>query len=196
MTPDSFGSLRGFVSSLQNPKLKKVIDLTQFNNAHFSRGAPAWKEALWWAFRSLVFAPWFPIPSPFKVAVLRLFGAKVGCGVVIRSKVNITFPWKLEIGDQVWIGDEVLILSLERVKIGSNVCVSQRAFLCTGSHDFGKEAFDLITKPIRIGDGCWIGAQAFVGPGVTCGDGSRCLAGAVVVKDVAAGTTVGGVPAR
>lgn len=142
-----------------------MIDLTKFNNEHFSRGVPKWKEALWWACRSLCFAPWFPIPSPIKVAVLRLFGAKVGSGVVIRSRVNITFPWKLEIGDHVWIGDEVLILSLDRVTIGSNVCISQRAFLCTGSHDFRKESFDLITEPIVIGDGCWIAACAFVGPG-------------------------------
>ena len=141
------------------------MDLSNFNNSHFSRGAPKWKEALWWVFRSLVFAPWFPIPSPFKVAVLRCFGAKVGSGVVIRSRVNITFPWKLEIGDHVWIGDEVLVLSLDRVVIGSNVCLSQRAFLCTGSHDFRKETFDLITGPILIGDGCWIAAGGFIGPG-------------------------------
>jgi putative colanic acid biosynthesis acetyltransferase WcaF len=173
-----------------------MIDLSKFNNSDFSRGAPAWKEAAWWVVRSLLFAPWFPVPSPFKVAVLRFFGAKIGVGVVIRSRVNITFPWKLEIGDHVWIGDEVLILSLERVVIGSNVCISQRAFLCTGSHDFAKETFDLITRPITIGDGCWIGAQAFVGPGVTMNPNSRCLAGAVVVKNVAEGTTVGGVPAR
>ena len=172
-----------------------MIQLSQFNNVGFSRGAPAWKEALWWVFRSLFFAPWFPIPSSIKVAVLRAFGARIGTGVVIRSRVNITFPWKLEIGDHVWIGDEVLILSLERVNIGSNVCVSQRAFLCTGSHDFGKESFDLITRPIVIGNGCWIGAQAFVGPGVTFGENSRCLAGAMVVKDVSEGSTVGGVPA-
>ncbi|MEO5714664.1 MAG: WcaF family extracellular polysaccharide biosynthesis acetyltransferase [Luteolibacter sp.] len=173
-----------------------MIELSKFNNDTFFRGAPKWKEASWWIVRSLLFAPWFPVPSAVKVAALRCFGAKVGEGVVIRSRVNITFPWKLEIGDQVWIGDEVMILSLERVKIGSNVCVSQRAFLCTGSHDFRKETFDLITGPIVIGDGCWIGAQAFVGPGVTFGESSRCLAGAVVVKDVAAGSTVGGVPAR
>ena len=172
-----------------------MIDLSKFNNADFSRSASRGKEVLWWVARSLFFAPWFPIPSPFKVAVLRGFGAKVGRGVVIRSRVNITFPWKLEIGDHVWLGDEVLILSLERVVIGSNVCISQRAFLCTGSHDFSKETFDLITRPITIGDGCWVAAQAFVGPGVTMGPGSRCLAGAVVVKDVAAGTTVSGVPA-
>ena len=173
-----------------------MLDLSKFNNAGFSRGAPAWREAAWWVARSLCFAPWFPVPSAFKVAVLRAFGAKVGSGVVIRSRVNITFPWRFECGDHVWIGDEVLVLSLARVRIGSHVCVSQRAFLCTGSHDFRKEGFDLVTQPIEIGEACWIAAQAFVGPGVTMGPASRCLAGAVVVKDVAAGTTVGGVPAR
>ncbi|MBT8038319.1 MAG: WcaF family extracellular polysaccharide biosynthesis acetyltransferase [Verrucomicrobiae bacterium] len=142
-----------------------MIQLSTFNNDHFSRGAPKWKEVLWWLCRSLCFSPWFPIPSLIKVAVLRLFGAKVGEGVVIRSRVNITFPWNLEIGDHVWLGDEVMILSLDSVKIGNNVCISQRAFLCTGSHDFRKESFDLIAKPISIEDGCWICAQAFIGPG-------------------------------
>lgn len=172
-----------------------MIDLSRFNNAEFSRGASALKEAAWWLVRSLLFAPWFPVPSPLKVTALRCFGAKVGNGVVIRSRVNITFPWRIEIGDHVWIGDEVLILSLDRVTIGSNVCISQRAFLCTGSHDFTKEGFDLVTGGIEIGDGCWVGAQAFVGPGVKFGDASRCLAGAVVVRSVPDGTTVGGVPA-
>ena len=140
------------------------------------------KEALWWVARSLVFAPWLPLPSALKVVVLRVFGAKVGLGVVIRSRVNITFPWKLEIGDHVWIGDEVLILSLERVVLGSNVCISQRAFLCTGSHDFSKETFDLITRPITIGHGCWVGAQAFVGPGVVMAPETRVKAGEVVKR--------------
>lgn len=146
--------------------------------------------------RSLFFATWFPVPSPFKVKVLRLFGAEIGQGVVIRSRVNITMPWHLEIGDHVWIGDEVMILALDQVTIGSNVCLSQRAFLCTGSHDFGNEGFDLITKPIKIEDHSWVCAQAFVGPGVTMAKRSRCLAGAVVVKDVPKQTTVSGVPAE
>lgn len=162
-----------------------MIDLTKFNNASFDRGASIGKEALWLLCRSLVFAPWFPIPSPIKVAVLRFFGAKVGNDVVIRSRVNITFPWKVEIGDHVWIGDEVLILSLDRVSIGSNVCISQRAFLCTGSHDFRKETFDLITKPIEIGDGCWIAACAFIGPGTVVPLGTMVKAGEVW-KNVAA----------
>lgn len=87
------------------------------------------------------------------------------------------------------------MLSLDRITIGSSVCISQRAFLCTGSHDFSREGFDLVTGEIKIDDGCWIGAQSFVGPGVVMERGSRCLAGAVVVKPVAGETTVGGVPA-
>ena len=83
-----------------------------------------------------------------------------------------------------------------RVTLADNVCLSQRAFLCTGSHEFEKESFDLVTGPITIGESCWVGAASFVGPGVTFAPGSRSLAGTVVVKDVDAGTTVGGVPGR
>lgn len=156
-----------------------MIDLSKFNNGDFSRGVPKWKEALWWLCRSLVFAPWFPVPSALKVVVLRWFGARVGDGVVIRSRVNITFPWRFECGDHVWIGDEVLILTLDRVAIGNNVCISQRAFLCTGSHDFRRVGFDLVTQPIEIGDGCWIASCAFVGPGARVPAGTLVKAGDV-----------------
>jgi len=153
-----------------------MINLSQFDNSSYSRGVPRWREALWWVSRSLFFAPWFPVPSAIKVAVLRLFGAKIGAGVVIRSRVNITMPWRLEIGDHVWIGDEVMILSLDRVVIGNHVCVSQRAFLCTGSHDFKSEGFDLITKPIEVGDSCWIAASAFIAPGAVLPAGTMVKA--------------------
>lgn len=156
-----------------------MIQLSKFNNQSFSRGASRWKELLWWIVRSLVFAPWFPVPSALKAGCLRLFGATVGKRVVIRSRVNITFPWRLTIGSDVWIGDEVCILSLSQVVIGSNVCISQRAFLCTGSHDFRAETFDLITRPIEIGSGCWICAQAFIGPGVSLPSGTMVKAGEV-----------------
>ena len=173
-----------------------MIDLSKFDNSNYQRGVPRWKEALWWVLRSLLFARSFPVPSSIKVAALRFMGARVGEGVVIRSRVNITMPWRLRIGDHVWIGDEVMILSLAQVTIGSHSCLSQRAFICTGSHDFAKKSFDLITGEIKIGESCWIGAQAFVGPGVRMGDSSRCLAGAVAVKDVANDQVVGGVPAK
>lgn len=170
--------------------------LDRYDNSDFSRGASKIKEVLWWVVRSLFFAPWFPVPSALKVAALRAFGAKVGKGVVIRSRVNITFPWRLSIGDHVWIGEEVLILTLAPVSIGSHVCISQRAFLCTGSHRFRSENFDLVTKPIAIGEGCWIAANAFIGPGVTLALGTLCSAGAVVMRSSGPGEVLSGNPAK
>lgn len=172
------------------------LRLSTFDNRSFDRGAPRWKEALWFLVRRVFFDTQLPVPSALKTFWLRRFGAKVGRGVVIRSKVNITFPWRFCCGDDVWIGDEVLILSLAEVSVGHDCCISQRAFLCTGSHDFSRPTFDLVTAPITIADGCWVCAQSFLGPGTTLGPGSRSLPGAVVHGEVAAGTTVGGVPAK
>lgn len=171
-----------------------MLDLSRFRNPEFERGVPRWKEVLWWGVRSWVFAGWFPVPSAVKVMALRWFGAKVGKGVVIRSRVNITMPWRLEVGDHVWLGDEVLILSLAPVRIGSHCCVSQRAFLCTGSHDYRRPTFDLQTAPIELRDGTWVAAGAFVGPGVVAGPYTVIAAGAVVTKPVPGGMLAYGNP--
>ncbi len=137
-----------------------------------------------------------PWPSALRVILLRMFGAKVGSGVVVRTGVRITFPWRLSIGSHVWIGEEVLILSLAPVIIGSNVCISQRTFLCTGSHDFRSPKFDLITKAINLEDRTWVAAQAFVGPGVTVHSGAVVAGGAVVMEDVPANVLVVGNPGK
>lgn len=158
-----------------------MINLEKFSNSSFDRGASRLKEFAWWIVRSVFFAPWFPVPSGLKVFLLRAFGATVGRGVVVRSRVNITFPWRFTCGDHVWIGDEVFILSLAPVTLGSNVCISQRVFLCTGSHRFAREGFDLVTKPISVGDGCWIAAQAFIGPGMDIPPGTLVKAGEIRV---------------
>ena len=171
------------------------MDLSRYSARNFDRGASRWKEALWHAVKCLVFQNPIPIPSRIRVALLRAFGARVGRGVVIRSNVNIKFPWRLEIGDHVWLGEEVAILSLAPVKIGSNVCISQRAHLCTGSHDHRSDTFDLIVRPIEVGSGVWVAAQAFIAPGVKLGDGSVVGAGSVVLKDVPPGCVVRGNPA-
>lgn len=160
------------------------VDLSKFSAAHFDRGASRFRECLWVLVRTIFFLSPFPWPSAFRVFWLRRFGARVGRGVVVRSRVNIWFPWRLELGDHVWLGEEVFILNLAPVVIESNVCVSQRAFLCTGNHDYTSPTFDLITKPIRVEQGSWIGATSFVGPGVTVGGHAVLSAGSVATKNL------------
>lgn len=172
------------------------MDLSAYDNSWFERGAPRWKEALWLACKILFLQNPLPWPSALRVALLRAFGARIGRGVVIRQGCNISFPWRLTIGDHVWLGEEVAILSLAEVTIGSHVCISQQAYLCTGSHDHRSESFDLIVKPIRIAERVWLAARVFVAPGVTIGEGALAAAGAVVVRDVAPGRRVAGNPAR
>jgi putative colanic acid biosynthesis acetyltransferase WcaF len=138
-----------------------------------------------WLLASLILFRLCPISlSPLKRAVLRVFGARVGRDVTIKPQVKITFPWKLEIGDHVWLGEECWLLNLERIAIGSHVCISQRAFLCTGSHNYKSPKFDLIVKPIQVGEGVWLGAECWVGPGVTAGNHAVLTAGSVATKDL------------
>jgi putative colanic acid biosynthesis acetyltransferase WcaF len=103
---------------------------------------------------------------------------------VIKPRVNIHLPWKLVIGDYTWIGEEVFILNFEPVTIGSNCCISQRAFLCTGNHDYRDIAMSYRNAPIRIEDGAWVGAQCFVGPGVIMAREAVATAGSIVLKNL------------
>lgn len=159
------------------------------------RGRPRWVEAAWYLVKVLFFLSAWPWPSRLKCALLRGFGARVGTGVVIRPRVNIHMPWKLELGDHCWIGEEVFLHSLEPIRIGANVCVSQRAFLCTGNHDYRDPAFRYRNAPITIGPGAWIGAASFVGPGVTVHTEAVLAAGSVATADLPANTVCVGNPA-
>src|SRR3989475_2776872 len=147
------------------------MDLSIYDNSDFDRGAPRWKEAVWTLVRFLFFQNAFPWPSFLRCALLRAFGAKMGCDVVIRANVNISFPWRLTISDHVWIGEDVGILTLAPVTIESNVCISQRTYLCTGSHDFRREDFKLQGAPITVWEGSWIAAARFIAPGGEIGSG-------------------------
>lgn len=172
------------------------MELKGYTTGDFDRGASRVKEILWCAVRCVFFQTVLPWPSALRVFFLRWFGARIGVGVVIRANVNVTFPWRMTIGDHVWLGEEVLILSLAPVTIESNVCISQRAFLCTGSHDFRSPGFSLVTKPITVRAGSWIAAQAFIGPGVEIGAGSMVAAGGVVTENVPPRVIVRGNPAQ
>lgn len=160
------------------------VDLSSYSPGRFDRRAGVIKEALWLIASTILFRLCPFSFSALKRAVLRMFGAQVGRGVVIKPQVKITFPWKLTIGDHVWLGEECWLLNLEQIVIGNNVCISQRAFLCTGSHNYKSPSFDLIVKPITVGEGVWLGASCWVGPGVTIGSHAVLTAGSVTSQNL------------
>lgn len=123
---------------------------------------------LWLIFSTIFFRTSFPWPIFLKIFILKLFGSKLGKGVVIKPKVTIKYPWKLAIANYVWIGENVWIDNLESVHIGSNVCISQGAMLLTGNHNYKSINFDLMMDKIILEDGVWIGAKAIVCPGIVC----------------------------
>ncbi len=127
--------------------------------------------------------------------LLRLFGARIGRGVVIKPAVNIKYPWKLIVGDHCWIGENVWIDNLADVKIGSHVCLSQGAMLLTGNHDFTSPSFDLKPAEIVLHDGVWIGARAVVCPGVTCRSHAVLTVQSVATRDLEAYSVNQGNPA-
>ncbi len=147
---------------------KLKTDLASFNNDWYNHGASSFKLVLWHVVSALFFLNHLSGLSSVKVGLLRLFGAKVGKGVVIKQCVRIKYPWLLEIGDHVWIGECSWIENHAKVVIGNHACISQEAMLLCGNHNYKKPGFDLITGKITLEEGVWIGARATVTPGVTC----------------------------
>ena len=127
---------------------------------------------------------------------LRKWGAKIQPGNVFFPSVKIWAPWNLETGKNVAIDEDVDLYNVDMIRIGNVVSISRRAFICTASHDISDIRRPLIHKPITIGNGVWIGAEAIICPGVTIGDGAVIAAGSVVSKDVPSWAVVGGNPAR
>ena len=120
------------------------------------RGRGAITVQLWWFIQASLFA-WSPqFTYKWRSFLLRCFGAEIGKNVIIRPSVKITYPWKLTIGDNAWVGDNVELYTLGEITIGKNAVVSQRSYLCTGSHNYQSEAFDIYAKPIIIEDEAWV----------------------------------------
>ncbi len=128
--------------------------------------------------------------------LLRRFGARIGKQVHIYNSASIYFPWNLEVGDWSAIGEQALIYNLGPVRIGARVTISQRAHLCAGTHDHKDPSMQLLKPPVMVADQAWICADAFLGPGVTVGEGAVVGARAVVIKEVAPWQIVAGNPAR
>lgn len=171
------------------------MHLARYNQGDYSPGASSVTQLLWHFIGGpVVSAPFNPF-SELQIAVLKLFGAKIGRGVRLKPGVRIKFPWRLAIGDNTWIGEDVWIDNLAPVTIGSDCCISQGAYLCTGSHDWSRDSFDLRTNPITLGNQVWIGAKSVVAPGVTFGDGAVLALGSVATSDLTPWSVYQGNPA-
>jgi putative colanic acid biosynthesis acetyltransferase WcaF len=174
--------------------MKKTVQLNTYNNDHFNPGAGRLKRACWHVVNAIFFNSFFHFYG-LKVFLLKLFGAEVGVNVLIKPYVNIKYPWNLIIGNDVWIGENVWIDSLEKVQIGNDVCLSQGALLLCGNHDYKKTTFDLITGTIILEDGVWIGAKSIVCGGVICHSHSVLSVNSVAARNLDAYTIYKGNPA-
>ncbi|MEO8886328.1 MAG: WcaF family extracellular polysaccharide biosynthesis acetyltransferase [Mucilaginibacter sp.] len=162
----------------------KQTDLYSYNNSPYHPGGTALKRVLWYYVNVLFFkSSLFPFYG-FKNTLLRWFGAKVGDQVELKPGVNIKYPWHLTIRNEVWIGENVWIDCLVPVNIGNNVCISQGAVILTGSHNYKKPSFDLITGNVVIDDGAWIGAFAVINQGLTIGAHAVLTAGSIATKNL------------
>lgn len=169
---------------IPSPQVMPQTDLSTYNNHPYNPGGNALKRFLWYYTNIFFFkSGLFPFYG-LKVFLLRIFGAKVGKQVEIKPCVNIKYPWNLRIGDQVWIGENVWLDSLVMINIGSHVCLSQGATLLTGSHNYKKSSFDLITSGITLEDGVWIGAGALVNLGIIVGSHAVLTSGSIATKDL------------
>lgn len=156
------------------------------------------RRRLAWIVVWKVLASWLPyfVGRRWRLWLLKIFGLKHQGPVSVYPSVKVWAPWNVEMGSYVAIDDEVNLYSAAKITIGTKVAISREAFICTASHDITKANRPLVTAPITIGDGVWIGARAIILPGVTIGEGAVVAAGAVVTKDVEPWAVVGGNPAR
>lgn len=134
--------------------------------------------------------------SKFKVTLLRCFGANIGQSVRIKPGVKIKFPWRLKVGNYVWIGENAWLDNLAPITLEDHVCLSQDVYLCTGNHDWNDPNFRLILGSIHIEQGSWIAARAAIGPGVRVGQGAVLGLGGVTGRSLEPMTIYIGNPAQ
>ncbi|HEV7379092.1 MAG TPA: WcaF family extracellular polysaccharide biosynthesis acetyltransferase [Dyadobacter sp.] len=175
--------------------LQNQTSLSRYDNSWYEPGGVV-KRLIWYLVSIIFIDTYLPVPMFLKRLLLKTFGAKIGQNVVLKPKVNIKYPWFLSVGDDTWIGEKVWIDNLTMVNIGSNVCLSQGCMLLTGNHDFTSARFDLIVKPITLGNGVWIGAKATVCPGVTAESHSVLTVNSVATKNMEAYGIYQGNPAE
>ena len=170
--------------------------LDRYTLGTYTPGAPLWKQLLWYFLGEPLFRSyWLPFSS-FKVLILRRFGAQIGQQVRIKPGVRVKFPWRLTVGDYVWIGENTWLDNIATITIESHVCLSQDVYLCTGNHDWSHPDFKLMPASIYIEQGSWLAARAVVGPGVTVGQGAVLCLGGVAGRSLQPMTIYAGNPAQ
>lgn len=160
------------------------VCLRQYDNAWYQPG----RSRLWqiaWFFLGLPVLRSSVVPSSgLRVWLLRLFGAQIGQGAVIKPGVRVKYPWHLHMGNDCWLGEDCWIDNLTEVKLGNDVCISQGAYLCTGNHNWSDPGFGLVVDPIVLNDGSWVGAKAFIAPGVVLGEYAIAAAASVINRSI------------
>lgn len=174
----------------------QIQELKIFKLPKNFRGRNAVVVQSWWFIQFIFFKNSPQFLYGFRRFLLRLFGAKIGRKVVIRPSARITYPWKLTIGDYAWIGDEVVLYSLGEIEIGANTVISQRSYICTGSHNYLKLDFPIFTKKVTIEEECWLATDVYIAPGVTIGKGTVVGARSSVYKDLPENKICMGSPAK
>ncbi len=160
------------------------------------RGRSIFVVQLWWVVQATLFGMSPQFMFGWRRFLLKLFGAEIGVGVLIRPSAHVTYPWKVKIGDRVWIGDHAELYSLGEIVIGSDVVISQKSYLCAATHDYTKPSFDMMDQKIIIEDQAWIATDVFIAPGVSIGRGSVIGARSSVFSDMPEGMVCIGNPAR
>ncbi|MER2520296.1 MAG: putative colanic acid biosynthesis acetyltransferase [Bdellovibrionales bacterium] len=173
-----------------------TMDLSLFKVPQGFRGRPSWVVQLWWIVQSLLIHTTPQFMYGWRRFLWRLFGAKIGDHVMIRPSARVTYPWKVSVGDNSWIGDRAELYSLGPIDIGSNAVVSQDSYLCAATHDHEKPDFPLVAKAIHIEDQVWIAAGCFIAPGVTIGRGAILGARSVALRDIPPAAIYAGHPAK
>ena len=175
--------------------MSSPVRLDQYDNSWFHPGRSiVWQAAWLWLGLPLFRCSLLPF-SKLRVALLRVFGATVGEGVVIHSEAVVKYPWHLKVGDHCWLGERCWIDNLTTVTIESHVCISQGAYLCTGNHDWSDPSFGLRVSPITLREGAWAGARSTLLPGTVLEAGAVLGAGAVASGTIPPFAVFGGNPA-
>jgi putative colanic acid biosynthesis acetyltransferase WcaF len=159
------------------------MNLKLYNQDNYDRGKNPFIVIIWDIVKRTFFRASLHNMYRYRALLLKMFGCKLGTNVRIRRTCDITYPWKVSIGDNTWIDEEVIIYSLDKIEIGHDCSISRRSFLCTGSHDYTKESFDLLTGPIKIGSSVWIQSEVFIARNVIIGDNTVIGVKSLVTKD-------------